>query len=152
MKRLLIIMICLSFFIVGCGKTEEENETGDINYKKNVDSLSNEVSYDIDNYHLYIKSSYQGMPYNESLFSYMINDDNGMFIVEYKEITNKEINKSEYLEYGDYLYKYNDDYLDIIYYIANEDYLLISIENLNNEFNQEIITYLFNQLNFEITK
>ena len=29
-------MICLSFFIVGCKK--EEQETGDINYKKNVDA------------------------------------------------------------------------------------------------------------------
>ncbi len=150
MKRLLIIMMCLSFFITGCKK--EETTTGDISYKKNVDTLSNEISYDIEGYHLDIKSDYQGMAYNDSLFSFMINNDYGMYIVEYKDITNKEINKSEYLEYNDYLYKYDNDFMDIVYLLDNDYYLYISIENLNNEFNNETITYLFSQLEFNIEK
>lgn len=150
MKRVLIIMMCLSFFIIGCKR--EETTTGDINYKKNVDSLSNEISYDLSGYHLDIKSNYQGMSYNDSLFSFMINNDYGMYIVEYIDITNKEINKSEYLEYEDYLYKYNDDFIDILYLLDDNYYLYISIENLNNEFNDETITYLFSQLDFKVEK
>ena len=69
MKRLFILIMCLSFFIVGCKK--EESEVGDINYKKNVDVMTNEISYEIDGYHLMIKSNYSGMSYNDSLFSYM---------------------------------------------------------------------------------
>ncbi len=154
MKRLFIIMICLSFFIVGCKK--EENETGDINYKKDVDILINEISYEIDNYHLYIKSEYSGMSYNDSLFSYMINDDNGMFIVEYKEINNIVIDKESYNKYlindKEYLYEITDDYLDIYYYIDNDNYLSITIENLNNEYNEENLLFLFNQLDFEVSE
>ncbi len=153
MKRLFIIMICLSFFIVGCKK--EENETGDINYKKDVDILINEISYEIDNYHLYIKSEYSGMSYNDSLFSYMINDDNGMFIVEYKDILDDPINLVDYQEYilndVSYWYKLDNDYMDIVHYVDDNNYLSISIENLNNEFNDDIIFYLIDQLDYEVS-
>ena len=137
MKRVFIIMMCLSFFIVGCKK--EENETGDIKYKKDVDVLSNEIAYDIDSYHIYISTIYQGMSYDESLFAYMINDDNGMFIVEYKELAKKD-NMDGYNKYlindKEYLYEYNDDLLDIYYHLDGNDYLNITIQNLNNEFNE----------------
>lgn len=154
MKRLFIIMICLSFFIVGCKK--EESEVGDINYKKNVDVMTNEISYEIDGYHLAIKSNYSGMSYNDSLFSYMINDENGMFIVEYKELNNLDINKDSYNIYRindkEYLYEYDNDYLDIYYFIDDNNYLSIIVENLNNEYNEENLLFLFNQLDFEIYK
>ena len=154
MKRLFIVMICLSFFIVGCKK--EESEVGDINYKKNVDVMTNEISYEIDGYHLMIKSNYSGMSYNDSLFSYMINDENGMFIVEYKELNNLDINKDSYNIYRindkEYLYEYDNDYLDIYYFIDDNNYLSIIVENLNNEYNEENLLFLFNQLDFEIYK
>ena len=154
MKRLFIIMICLSFFIVGCKK--EDSEVGDINYKKNVDVMTNEISYEIDGYHLMIKSNYSGMSYNDSLFSYMINDENGMFIVEYKELNNLDINKDSYNIYRindkEYLYEYDNDYLDIYYFIDDNNYLSIIVENLNNEYNEENLLFLFNQLDFEIYK
>ena len=154
MKRLFIVMICLSFFIVGCKK--EESEVGDINYKKNVDVMTNEISYEIDGYHLMIKSNYSGMSYNDSLFSYMINDENGMFIVEYKELNNLDINKDSYNIYRindkEYLYEYDNDYLDIYYFIDDNNYLSIIVENLNNEYNEENLMFLFNQLDFEIYK
>lgn len=154
MKRLFIILMCLSFFIVGCKKEEETR--GDINYKKNVDVLMNEISYEIGEYHLYIKSEYAGMSYNDSLFSYMINDDNGMFIVEYKEINDNVVDKDSYNKYlindKEYLYDFDNDYLDIYYFIDNDNYLSIVIENLNNEYNEENLLFLFNQLDFEVTK
>lgn len=154
MKRLFIIMICLSFFIVGCKK--EESEVGDIDYKKNVDVMTNEISYEIDGYHLIIKSDYSGMSYNDSLFSYMINDENGMFIVEYKELNNIDINKDSYNIYRindkEYLYEYDNDYLDIYYFMDDDNYLEIMVENLNNEYNEENLLFLFNQLDFEIYK
>ena len=154
MKRLFILIMCLSFFIVGCKK--EESEVGDINYKKNVDVMTNEISYEIDGYHLMIKSNYSGMSYNDSLFSYMINDENGMFIVEYKELNNIDINKDSYNIYRindkEYLYEYDDDYLDIYYFIDDNNYLSIIVENLNNEYNEENLLFLFNQLDFEIYK
>ena len=154
MKRLFILIMCLSFFIVGCKK--EESEVGDINYKKNVDVMTNEISYEIDGYHLMIKSNYSGMSYNDSLFSYMINDENGMFIVEYKELNNLDINKDSYNIYRindkEYLYEYDNDYLDIYYFIDDNNYLSIIVENLNNEYNEENLLFLFNQLDFEISK
>jgi hypothetical protein len=154
MKRLFILIMCLSFFIVGCKK--EESEVGDINYKKNVDVMTNEISYEIDGYHLMIKSNYSGMSYNDSLFSYMINDENGMFIVEYKELNNLDINKDSYNIYRindkEYLYEYDNDYLDIYYFIDDNNYLSIIVENLNNEYNEENLLFLFNQLDFEIYK
>ena len=154
MKRLFILIMCLSFFIVGCKK--EESEVGDINYKKNVDVMTNEISYEIDGYHLMIKSNYSGMSYNDSLFSYMINDENGMFIVEYKELNNLDINKDSYNIYRindkEYLYEYDNDYLDIYYFIEDNNYLSIIVENLNNEYNEENLLFLFNQLDFEIYK
>ena len=154
MKRLFILIMCLSFFIVGCKK--EESEVGDINYKKNVDVMTNEISYEIDGYHLMIKSNYSGMSYNDSLFSYMINDENGMFIVEYKELSNLDINKDSYNIYRindkEYLYEYDNDYLDIYYFIDDNNYLSIIVENLNNEYNEENLLFLFNQLDFEIYK
>ena len=154
MKRLFILIMCLSFFIVGCKK--EESEVGDINYKKNVDVMTNEISYEIDGYHLMIKSNYSGMSYNDSLFSYMINDENGMFIVEYKELNNLDINKDSYNIYRindkEYLYEYDNDYLDIYYFIDDNNYLSIIVENLNNEYNEVNLLFLFNQLDFEIYK
>ena len=154
MKRLFILIMCLSFFIVGCKK--EESEVGDINYKKNVDVMTSEISYEIDGYHLMIKSNYSGMSYNDSLFSYMINDENGMFIVEYKELNNLDINKDSYNIYRindkEYLYEYDNDYLDIYYFIDDNNYLSIIVENLNNEYNEENLLFLFNQLDFEIYK
>ena len=154
MKRLFILIMCLSFFIVGCKK--EESEVGDINYKKNVDVMTNEISYEIDGYHLMIKSNYSGMSYNDSLFSYMINDENGMFIVEYKELNNLDINKDSYNIYRindkEYLYEYDNDYLDIYYFIDDNNYLSIIVENLNNEYNEENLLFLFNQLDFEVYK
>ena len=154
MKRLFILIMCLSFFIVGCKK--EESEVGDINYKKNVDVMTNEISYEIDGYHLMIKSNYSGMSYNDSLFSYMINDENWMFIVEYKELNNLDINKDSYNIYRindkEYLYEYDNDYLDIYYFIEDNNYLSIIVENLNNEYNEENLLFLFNQLDFEIYK
>ncbi len=154
MKRLFILIMCLSFFVVGCKK--EESEVGDINYKKNVDVMTNEISYEIDGYHLMIKSNYSGMSYNDSLFSYMINDENGMFIVEYNELNNLDINKDSYNIYRindkEYLYEYDNDYLDIYYFIDDNNYLSIIVENLNNEYNEENLLFLFNQLDFEIYK
>lgn len=154
MKRLFILIMCLSFFIVGCKK--EDSEVGDIDYKKNVDVMTNEISYEIDGYHLTIRSNYSGMSYNDSLFSYMINDDNGMFIVEYKELNNNDLDKDSYNIYRingkDYLYENDDDYLDIYYFIDDNNYLEIMIENLNNEYNEDNLLFLFNQLDFEINK
>ncbi len=153
MKRVFVIMICLSFFIVGCKK--EEQETGDINYKKNVDALSNEIFYEVNGYKLTIKSEYAGMPYNDSLFSYMINNENGMFIVEYKDILDDPINLVDYQEYilndVSYWYKLDNDYMDIVHYVDDNNYLSISIENLNNEFNDDIIFYLIDQLDYEVS-
>ena len=94
------------------------------------------------------------MSYDESLFAYMINDDNGMFIVEYKELAKKD-NMDGYNKYlindKEYLYEYNDDLSDIYYHLDGNDYLNITIQNLNNEFNEDNLLFLFNQLSFEVS-
>ena len=153
MKKLFIMLfIIVSLFIVGCKK--EESETGDINYKKNVGVLTNEINYETDSYNIYIQTDYQGMPYNDSIFSYMINDDNGMFIVEYKDLLKKD-NMDGFNTYfindKEYLYELNNDVMDIYYNLDNDNYLYISIQNLNDDFNEDNILFLFNQLSFEIT-
>ena len=79
-----------------------------------------------------------------------------MFIVEYKELNNLDINKDSYNIYRindkEYLYEYDNDYLDIYYFIDDNNYLSIIVENLNNEYNEENLLFLFNQLDFEVYK
>jgi hypothetical protein len=151
MKKIIIFLLCLSIIVVGCSK--EEEATGDINYKKDVDTLSNSVTYNIDNITLTIRSNYLGISNEDSLFSYMINDNNGMFIVEYKDINNNIVDYDSYHRYSindkEYLYNYNNDYMNINYVIDNR-YLTITIENLNSEFNEEVKSFLLNQLDFEV--
>ena len=151
MKKIIIFLLCLSIIVVGCSK--EEEATGDINYKKDVDTLTNSVTYNIDNITLTIRSNYLGISNEDSLFSYMINDNNGMFIVEYKDINNNIVDYDSYHRYSindkEYLYNYTNDYMNINYVIDNR-YLTITIENLNNEFNEEVISFLLNQLDFEV--
>ena len=151
MKKIIIFLLCLSIIVVGCSK--EEEATGDINYKKDVDTLTNSVTYNIDNITLTIRSNYLGISNEDSLFSYMINDNNGMFIVEYKDINNNIVDYDSYHRYSindkEYLYNYNNDYMNINYVIDNR-YLTITIENLNSEFNEEVIAFLLNQLDFEV--
>ena len=76
-----------------------------------------------------------------------------MFIVEYKDINNNIVDYDSYHRYSindkEYLYNYNNDYMNINYVIDNR-YLTITIENLNSEFNEEIIAFLLNQLDFEV--
>jgi hypothetical protein len=151
MKKIIIFLLCLSIIVVGCSK--EEEATGDINYKKDVDTLTNSVTYNIDNITLTIRSNYLGISNEDSLFSYMINDNNGMFIVEYKDINNNIVDYDSYHRYSindkEYLYNYNNDYMNINYVIDNR-YLTITIENLNSEFNEEVKSFLLNQLDFEV--
>ncbi len=153
MKKIIIFLLCLSIIVVGCSK--EEEATGDINYKKDVDTLTNSVTYNIDNITLTIRSNYLGISNEDSLFSYMINDNNGMFIVEYKDILDDPINLVDYQEYilndVSYWYKLDNDYMDIVHYVDDNNYLSISIENLNNEFNDDIIFYLIDQLDYEVS-
>ena len=153
MKKILMVLLCFCLLLCAC-KKKEENETGDIKYTKNVEALTDAVSYDINNYHLDIRSSYEGMAYKDSLFAYMINDTNGMFIVDYVDVNNKDIDKELLNEYHDvdkdYLYERNDDVINIYYYIDDEYYLYISIENLNTELDDNDLYYLFNQLDFDV--
>ena len=135
-KKIIIFLLCLSIIVVGCSK--EEEATGDINYKKDVDILTNSVTYNIDNITLTIRSNYLGISNEDSLFSYMINDNNGMFIVEYKDINNNIVDYDSY-----HRYSIND-------YVIDNRYLTITIENLNSEFNEEVIDFLLNQLDFEV--
>ena len=84
----------------------------------------------------------------------MINDSNGMFIIDYVGIINKDINKEEYTEYEvldkKYLYNASDDLIDIYYVINEGNYLNISIQNLNSELDEANIDYLFSQLDFDV--
>ncbi len=146
-------MICVCLILCGCKK--EEATTGDIKYKKDTESLVDSISYEINNkHHIDIRSEYEGTTNIDNLFAYMINDENGMFIVEYVDILNTELDKKIMNEYNDvdknYYYVLGEDVLDIYYYIDDEYYVYISIENLNSEFDEDNINYLFNQLDFDV--
>ena len=146
------MLMFIVLFITACKK--EEEVVGDIPYNKDSFSLTDSVSYDLEEYHIDIRTKYEGTTYDDSLFAYMINDRNGMFIIDYVGIVNKEINKEDFIEYEvldkKYLYKASDDLIDIYYVINDDSYLYISIENLNSELDDDNIDYLFNQLDFDV--
>ncbi len=151
---MIFLLIIIVLFVTSCKKDEEV--VGDIPYNKDSFSLTDSISYDIGEFHIDIRTKYEGTTYDNSLFAYMINDSNGMFIVDYVGISNKEINKEELIEYEvldkKYLYKSNDDIVDIYYAINDNSYLYISIENLNSELDDDNIDYLLNQLDFDVIK
>jgi hypothetical protein len=151
---MIFLLIIIVLFVTSCKKDEEV--VGDIPYNKDSFSLTDSISYDIGEFHIDIRTKYEGTTYDNSLFAYMINDSNGMFIVDYLGISNKEINKEELIEYEvldkKYLYKSNDDIVDIYYAINDNSYLYISIENLNSELDDDNIDYLLNQLDFDVIK
>lgn len=153
-KTMIFLLIIIVLFVTSCKKDEEV--VGDIPYNKDSFSLTDSISYDIGEFHIDIRTKYEGTTYDNSLFAYMINDSNGMFIVDYVGISNKEINKEELIEYEvldkKYLYKSNDDIVDIYYAINDNSYLYISIENLNSELDDDNIDYLLNQLDFDVIK
>ena len=146
------MLMFIVLFITACKK--EEEVVGDIPYNKDSFSLTDSVSYDLEEYHIDIRTKYEGTTYDDSLFAYMINDSNGMFIIDYVRIVNKDINIEDYKEYEvldkKYLYKASDDLIDIYYVINEGNYLYISIENLNSELDDSNIDYLFNQLDFDV--
>ena len=146
------MLMFIVLFITACKK--EEEVVGDIPYNKDSFSLTDSVSYDLEEYHIDIRTKYEGTTYDDSLFAYMINDSNGMFIIDYVGIVNKDINIEDYKEYEvldkKYLYKASDDLIDIYYVINEGNYLYISIENLNSELDDSNIDYLFNQLDFDV--
>lgn len=146
------MLMFIVLFITACKK--EEEVAGDIPYNKDTFSLTDSISYDISEYHIDIRTKYEGTTYDDSLFAYMINDSNGMFIIDYVGIINKDINKEEYTEYEvldkKYLYNASDDLIDIYYVINEGNFLNISIQNLNSELDEANIDYLFSQLDFDV--
>ena len=94
------------------------------------------------------------MSYNNTIFSFLVNNDDGMYIYNYNNISNN-IDLSNYINtvtIGSYDYKYylDNDTINLIYNIDDNYYLNLSIKNLNDEIDYENINYLLELFDFEI--
>ncbi len=140
MKKIVLITLCLLLVITGCKKSEEENKNyGDILEEK-TNTLSLKTEYNMGKYHLDIESNFEGQPYNNSIFSFLVNDLSGMYLLSYNKITN-DFDESLYLDeiiinnktYKYYIYN-NTVYLD--YQIDDNYHLLMMIKSLNNSIDE----------------
>ena len=150
MKKFLFIFLII-LFIVGCGK--EEVPKGDILNGEIEESLSNYKEYDMFRYHIKIRSEYEGKPYNNTIFSFMVDNSLGMYILNYHRITKEDINRDLYKEEivsNNHVYKYfiEADNVNIIYDIDSDYYLQLSIKSLNNDMSN--IEELFRYFDFDI--
>jgi len=154
MKKIYIILICLLFLIIGCKK---EEKLGDITTNHNDYLMSNIKELDVLNYHIKINSINEGMSYHNTIFSFLVNNNDGIYIYNYNNVTNN-IDLNNYIDsitIGDKEYKYylNNDNINLIYNIDDNYYLSLSIKDLYNEIdNNENIIDLLELFDFEITK
>ena len=152
MKRFVFVLLIL-LFITGCGNKEEVPK-GDILDFDVPESLSNYYEYDMFRYHLNIRSKYEGKPYNNTIFSFVLDNSKGMYLFNYNQITKDDINKDLYqskIVSNNKLFMYYilDDTIKIIYDIDSNYYLQLSIKSLNSDIND--IEELFNYFDFDIT-
>jgi len=152
MKRVVFVLLII-LFITGCSN-KEELPKGDILESNDIELLSNYHEYDMFRYHLNIRTKYEGKPYNNTIFSFVIDNNTGMYLYNYHEITKDDINRDLYqnkLVSNNKLFNYYilGDTIKIIYDIDNNYYLQLSIKALNNDINN--IEELFNYFDFDIT-
>ena len=152
MKKIYIVLMC--FLVLLLTACSEEEKRGDILTDTNDYLMSETKELDILNYHMIINVPTLGMEYNNTIFSYLINNEEGMYLYNYNSITNN-INLDYYLEtimINDKEYKYyiDNDTINLIYNIDNNYYLNLSIKAINNDTNNENINSLIELFNFEI--
>ena len=151
MKKFVFVLLIL-LFITGCGNKEEVPK-GDILDFDAEEALSNYFEYDMFRYHLNIRSLYEGKPYNNTIFSFVLDNNMGMYLFNYHQITKKDINRDLYqnkVVSNNKLFKYYiiGDTVNIIYDIDSDYYLQLSIKSLNNDINN--IEELFGFFDFDI--
>ena len=150
-KRYIILMCFILLFMIGCN---QEEAVGDILIEKEEYLMSTTKELDILKYHMTIKSINEGMEYNNTIFSFLVNNEDGMYICNYNRVTNN-INIDNYIEsitINDKEYKYyiNNDTINLIYMIDDNYYLDLSIKAINNDTVSENIDNLLELFEFKI--
>ncbi len=152
MKKRYILLICLVFlFMTGC---KEEKVAGDIITDSNEYNMTTTKELDVLSYHIRIKATNEGMEYNNTIFSFLVNDTNGMYIYNDNKVTNDIIldNYKEIIDVNDKEYSYyiENDTINAIYKLNDTYYLSLSIKAMNNDIDTNSINSYFELFNFEV--
>ncbi|MBP5683705.1 MAG: hypothetical protein J6X02_00435 [Bacilli bacterium] len=150
MKKYVVFLI-LILFITGCGNKEEKPKADILDFDTGME-MTNSYEYEMFKYKMIIHSEYLGKPYNNTIFSFMVDNNLGMYLFNYHSI-NKDNDKNLYkysfvINNKEYHYYIDGDTLMIIYNLDNEYSLLLSIKSLNNDFSN--LYDLFNYFDFDI--